>query len=93
MSASVTAVKCAVAFVGTMGLGYAIMKATTPTDAQFYDSLSPELKKQVDAHRLAASRKAAYVEQLTQAKQSESADAPKWATMEAKKARDSTPPQ
>nr|CAI59752.1 hypothetical protein [Sporisorium reilianum] len=40
------------------------MKATTPTDQQFYDALSPDLKRQVDAHRLAAQRKAAYAEQL-----------------------------
>ncbi|PWN25273.1 hypothetical protein BDZ90DRAFT_255525 [Jaminaea rosea] len=68
------------------------MKASTPTEQQFYDRLSPELKKQVDAQRQAASRKAAYAQQLELAKQSESAEAPQWAAQAAQKGRDSTPP-
>nr|CDI55360.1 conserved hypothetical protein [Melanopsichium pennsylvanicum 4] len=73
----------------TIGIGYAIMKATTPTDQQFYDALSPDLKRQVDAQRLAAQRKAAYAEQLKRAKEQDDT-APVWA--EGAKARDSTPP-
>ncbi|CDU23171.1 uncharacterized protein SPSC_01801 [Sporisorium scitamineum] len=65
------------------------MKATTPTDQQFYDALSPDLKRQVDAHRLAAQRKAAYAEQLKRAKEQDDS-APVWA--EGAKARDLTPP-
>ncbi|KIS69868.1 uncharacterized protein UMAG_10140 [Mycosarcoma maydis] len=65
------------------------MKATTPTDQQFYDALSPDLKRQVDAQRLAAQRKAAYAEQLKRAKDQDDT-APVWA--EAVKIRDSTPP-
>ncbi|KAI3477900.1 hypothetical protein L1887_60207 [Cichorium endivia] len=50
--------------LATIAVGYAIMKATTPTDQQFYDALSPDLKRQVDAQRQATQRKAAYAEQL-----------------------------
>ncbi|PWN22455.1 hypothetical protein BCV69DRAFT_311259 [Microstroma glucosiphilum] len=95
-----------IGFVGVMGAGYGIMKWTTPTDEEFYNKLSPELKKQVDSHRQAAARKAAFAEQLEassfswipflptkKAKQSADADAPVWATQAAQKARDSTPPQ
>ncbi|KAJ9478819.1 Assembly factor CBP4 [Pseudozyma hubeiensis] len=73
----------------TIAIGYAIMKATTPTDQQFYDALSPDLKRQVDAQRLAAQRKAAYAEQLKRAKEQDDT-APVWA--EGAKYRDSTPP-
>ncbi|SPO36828.1 uncharacterized protein PSFLO_02299 [Pseudozyma flocculosa] len=65
------------------------MKGTTPTDKQFYDSLSPDLKRQVDNQRSAAERKAAYREQLMRAKEGED-NGPVWA--EAAKGRDSTPP-
>lgn len=41
-----------------------IVLVTTPTDQQFYDSLSPELKRRVDLQRSAGDRQAAYVEQL-----------------------------
>ena len=37
---------------------------TTPSDEQFYNKLSPELKKKVDAQRDATRRKAAYAEQI-----------------------------
>ncbi|PWZ01482.1 hypothetical protein BCV70DRAFT_74735 [Testicularia cyperi] len=72
-----------------IAVGYAIMKATTPTDQQFYDSLSPDLKRQVDNQRLAAQRKAAYAEQLKRARDQDDSG-PVWA--EGAKARDSTPP-
>nr|AEY62497.1 ORF1 [Ustanciosporium gigantosporum] len=65
------------------------MKGTTPTDKQFYDALSPDLKRQVDNQRLAAQRKAAYAEQLKRARDQDDS-APVWA--EGAKARDSTPP-
>ncbi|KAK0533407.1 hypothetical protein OC834_002253 [Tilletia horrida] len=53
-----------VASAGIIGIGYAVMKATTPSEKQLYDALSPDLKRQVDQHREAAQRKAAYKEQL-----------------------------
>ncbi|KAF9533485.1 hypothetical protein CPB83DRAFT_845337 [Crepidotus variabilis] len=36
-----------------MGVGYLMMKVTTPTEQQLYDELSPELKRKVDATRAA----------------------------------------
>ncbi|PWN94341.1 hypothetical protein FA10DRAFT_264880 [Acaromyces ingoldii] len=45
------------------------MKATTPTDQQFYDSLSPSLKKQVDMQRQSGERQRAYQEQLQRARE------------------------
>jgi len=35
-----------------MAAGWGIMRLTTPTEEQFYNSLSPELKRKVDAVRL-----------------------------------------
>ncbi|KAN0065340.1 hypothetical protein ACQY0O_001176 [Thecaphora frezii] len=64
--------------IAVIVLGYGIMKATTPTDKQFYDSLSPDLKRQVDNQRLAAERKAAYREQVMRAKEAEESG-PVWA--------------
>ncbi|ETS62564.1 hypothetical protein PaG_03201 [Moesziomyces aphidis] len=75
--------------LATIAVGYAIMKATTPTDQQFYDALSPDLKRQVDAQRQATQRKAAYAEQLKRAQEQDDS-APVWAAGAA--ARDSTPP-
>ncbi|PWN50634.1 hypothetical protein IE53DRAFT_368734 [Violaceomyces palustris] len=73
----------------TIAVGYAIMKSTTPTDKEFYDKLSPELKRQVDQQRQAAERKAAYAEQLRRAKEGLDTE-PVWAA--GAEARDSTPP-
>lgn len=38
--------------------------ATTPTDEELYNKLSPSLKKQVDLQRQAGDRQLAYAEQL-----------------------------
>ncbi|CAO1616777.1 unnamed protein product [Jaminaea pallidilutea] len=76
-----------------MGVGWGVMAATTPSEEKFYNSLSPELRKKVDAQRQAASRKAAYAEQLEKAKRSDDAEAPQWAAQAAKQGRNSTPPQ
>ncbi|KAF8810156.1 hypothetical protein BYT27DRAFT_7187024 [Phlegmacium glaucopus] len=35
-----------------MGVGYTIMKATTPTEAQLYNEMAPDLRRKVDAARL-----------------------------------------
>ncbi|CAD6893910.1 unnamed protein product [Tilletia controversa] len=79
-----------VASAGIIGVGYAVMKATTPTEQQFYDALSPDLKRQVDHHREAAKRKAALQEQLERAKTGEADSAPVWAA--GRSGRDSSPP-
>jgi len=36
-----------------VGIGYAIMKATTPTEEQLYNEMTPDLRRKVDATRLA----------------------------------------
>ncbi|UZJ56417.1 hypothetical protein CBS101457_005737 [Exobasidium rhododendri] len=54
-----------------IAVGYGIMKATTPTDEQFYNKLSPALKKQVDMQRQAGERQLAYAEQLKRAREQE----------------------
>jgi len=33
--------------------GYALFKLTTPSDKELYDSLAPDLRRQVDARRTA----------------------------------------
>ncbi|KDR81809.1 hypothetical protein GALMADRAFT_240030 [Galerina marginata CBS 339.88] len=37
--------------LGLMGIGYALMKATTPTEEQLYNEMSPDLRRKVDAAR------------------------------------------
>ncbi|GAA5822056.1 hypothetical protein JCM5353_006215 [Sporobolomyces roseus] len=37
--------------LGITTLGYGIMAFTTPTEKEFYDALSPDLKKKVDEQR------------------------------------------
>ncbi|KAI0807199.1 hypothetical protein C8Q74DRAFT_1226431 [Fomes fomentarius] len=39
--------------VGVIGLGYVIMKATTPTPEQTYAAMAPDLRRKVDAIRAA----------------------------------------
>jgi len=36
-----------------MGVGYAMMKVTTPTEGQLYNEMAPDLKRKVDAARAA----------------------------------------
>ncbi|EGN95479.1 hypothetical protein SERLA73DRAFT_186510 [Serpula lacrymans var. lacrymans S7.3] len=38
---------------GLMGIGYGIMRATTPTPEQTYAALAPDLRRKVDANRAA----------------------------------------
>ncbi|KAE8216848.1 hypothetical protein CF319_g3137 [Tilletia indica] len=79
-----------VASTGIIGLGYVIMKATTPTEKQFYDALSPDLKRQVDHNRETAKRRAALQEQIERVKTGEADSAPVWAA--GRSGRDSSPP-
>jgi len=51
MSAQVAWGKFAVVSTALIAGGWALMKVTTPTSEQFYDSLAPDHKKQVDARR------------------------------------------
>ncbi|KAK9898997.1 hypothetical protein P389DRAFT_194011 [Cystobasidium minutum MCA 4210] len=61
------------AFWGSViaGGGYAIMKLVTPSDKQFYDSLSPELKRQVDDIRGKEKRREQYERMKAQAEAGE----------------------
>ncbi|KDN42388.1 hypothetical protein K437DRAFT_257870 [Tilletiaria anomala UBC 951] len=72
-----------------VALGWAIMKGTTPSEKEFYDKLSPDLKRQVDQQRQAAARKAALAEQIARAREQDDSG-PVWAA--SKEARDSRPP-
>ncbi|KIM49440.1 hypothetical protein M413DRAFT_108311 [Hebeloma cylindrosporum] len=36
-----------------MGLGYVLMKATTPTEEQLYNEMAPDLQRKVDKARAA----------------------------------------
>ncbi|PPQ77609.1 hypothetical protein CVT25_011401 [Psilocybe cyanescens] len=36
-----------------MGVGYGLMKATTPTEEQLYNEMAPDLRRKVDANRAA----------------------------------------
>ncbi|KAF8911137.1 hypothetical protein CPB84DRAFT_1086567 [Gymnopilus junonius] len=36
-----------------MGVGYGLMKATTPTEHQLYNEMAPDLRRKVDALRAA----------------------------------------
>ena len=46
-----------------------LQSATTPSDKDFYDSLSPALKKRVDAQRSQEDRHKAYADQIRVSKQ------------------------
>ncbi|RDB24069.1 Assembly factor CBP4 [Hypsizygus marmoreus] len=41
------------ASIGLMGMGYLLMKATTPTEDQLYNEMAPDLRRKVDAARAA----------------------------------------
>jgi len=41
------------ASAGLVGVGYIIMKATSPTEEQVYNKMAPDLRRQVDANRAA----------------------------------------
>ncbi|EMD38575.1 hypothetical protein CERSUDRAFT_82858 [Gelatoporia subvermispora B] len=38
---------------GIVGFGYVLMRTTTPTEEEFYNSLSPDLKRKADQIRAA----------------------------------------
>ncbi|GAA96429.1 uncharacterized protein L969DRAFT_94523 [Mixia osmundae IAM 14324] len=64
---------------GIMGLGYAVMKLTTPTADQFYDRLAPDLKRKVDEQRALAAAENARKSTLDKIKQSANEEKPIWA--------------
>ncbi|SCZ87316.1 BZ3500_MvSof-1268-A1-R1_Chr2-2g04782 [Microbotryum saponariae] len=68
-------------------LGYGIMAATTPTDEQFYNSLSPDLKKKVDDARRKGGVAQANEEHLKSIQASAQDDKPVWATTDVKTKR------
>ncbi|KAI0361903.1 hypothetical protein OH77DRAFT_1466060 [Trametes cingulata] len=65
---------------GIMGVGYAIMKATTPTPEQTYAAMSPDLRRKVDANRAARlARENATQKQATAQLNDPDAQKPIWA--------------
>jgi len=62
---------------GLVGLGWVLMKATTPSDTQFYDALSPDLRKRADAAR--RGREAAERDGRPPPMQARDPTAPNWA--------------
>ncbi|KAH9466930.1 hypothetical protein MJO28_000484 [Puccinia striiformis f. sp. tritici] len=51
MAARLPPGKALALLVAGTGLGWGIMKLTTPTESQFYDVLAPDLKRKVDERR------------------------------------------
>ncbi|KII89030.1 hypothetical protein PLICRDRAFT_160072 [Plicaturopsis crispa FD-325 SS-3] len=45
--------KMTISTVGLIGLGYTIMRTTTPTPEETYAALAPDLRRKVDANRAA----------------------------------------
>ncbi|KAM0790943.1 hypothetical protein ACM66B_004248 [Microbotryomycetes sp. NB124-2] len=78
MSGRIPVGRAAVLVGGITALGYGIMYITTPTDKQFYDSLSPDLKKRVDEQRAATQKLQQQRQQIQQIKDSADQDAPVW---------------
>jgi len=70
--------------VGLVGIGYALMKATTPTEEQLYNEMAPDLRRKVDAARAARLAREAESKKQVEAQTSigEQAEATKpiWAT-------------
>ncbi|KJA20223.1 hypothetical protein HYPSUDRAFT_68626 [Hypholoma sublateritium FD-334 SS-4] len=71
-----------------MGVGYGLMKATTPTEQQLYDEMAPDLRRRVDLAR--ATREAREAEMRRQVDAQVAADkapapTPIWAEPPARK--------
>ncbi|GJJ79243.1 hypothetical protein EMPS_11603 [Entomortierella parvispora] len=52
---------------GIVGLGYALMVTTVPTEEQLYQKLSPELKKQYEVVKADQARREAFSDVLKRA--------------------------
>jgi len=48
--------KASLVSLGVCALGYALLKLTTPSDDELYNSLAPDLRRQVDTRRMARER-------------------------------------
>jgi len=63
-----------------MGIGYTIMKATTPTEEQLYNEMTPDLRRKVDAARAARLVREAETKKMVDAQvMPEEATKPIWA--------------
>ncbi|KAK4055389.1 hypothetical protein OIO90_003227 [Microbotryomycetes sp. JL221] len=78
MSGRIPVGRAALMVGAVTAVGYGIMYVTTPTDKQFYDSLSPDLKKRVDEQRAANAKLQQQRQQIQQIKNSADHDAPVW---------------
>ncbi|KAF9480090.1 hypothetical protein BDN70DRAFT_877966 [Pholiota conissans] len=72
MSAQFPWLKFSAFSLGLMGIGYGLMKATTPTEEQLYNEMAPDLRRKVDQAR--ASRLAREAEMKKQVEAQISAD-------------------
>ncbi|KIP04749.1 hypothetical protein PHLGIDRAFT_75386 [Phlebiopsis gigantea 11061_1 CR5-6] len=52
---------------GIIGMGYVIMRTTTPTEEQVYNAMSPDLRRQVDTIRAARIAREQATQQQTNA--------------------------
>lgn len=51
MSGNIAWGRWTVVSTALVGFGYLLMKATTPSEKEYYDSLAPDLKRKVDLMR------------------------------------------
>ncbi|KAK4047304.1 hypothetical protein OIV83_005482 [Microbotryomycetes sp. JL201] len=78
MSGRIPVGRAALLVGGITALGYGIMYSSVTTYKQFYDSLSPDLKKRVDEQRAASQKLQQQRQQIQQIKDSADQDAPVW---------------
>ncbi|KZV91089.1 hypothetical protein EXIGLDRAFT_770254 [Exidia glandulosa HHB12029] len=56
MSANVAWGKFALITAGSIGLGYVLMRTTTPTEEELYNRMAPDIRRKVDAMRAQRAR-------------------------------------
>ncbi|KAF9009383.1 hypothetical protein BDQ17DRAFT_1347999 [Cyathus striatus] len=61
-----------------VGVGYALMKATTPTEEELYNRMAPDIRRKVDAARALRNAREAETKKHYDA-QTEEATKPVWA--------------
>ncbi|TFK27325.1 hypothetical protein FA15DRAFT_207892 [Coprinopsis marcescibilis] len=59
---------------GLLGIGYTLMKATTPTEEQLYNEMSPDIRRKVDAARAARLAREAEMRKQVDAQVSQTQD-------------------
>jgi len=59
---------------GLMAIGYVAMKATTPTEEQLYQEMSPDMRRRVDVTRASRLAREAEMKKQVAAQEANSAD-------------------